>query len=324
MKVFVAGASGTLGGHVVRELVAREHEVVGMTRSDSRRARLEEWGARAAVGDALDRDSVLRLIREAKPEAVISVLTSLPRTGPKRLRDMEPTNRLRDEGTRNVLAAAVDVGARRFVGESIIAIYGYTVEGEPATESRPPGRESHPGVQRVIDAIRSAERQVQEATESGRVEGLSLRFGFYHGAGAPSSRYLFDAVRRRALPLIGGGHAIHSWIEVQDAARAVADALERGRAGSVLNVVDDEPVEFRDYLSELARLADAKPPLNVPYGLARLAMPYAAKFLSRSRIPASNERLKRELGWRPHYPTYREALAPLATGGSEEGRPGSP
>lgn len=313
MKVFIAGASGTLGGHVVRELVGRGHEVVGMTRSDSRRAGLEQWGARAAVADALEPESVQRVIREAEPEAVISVLTSLPRTGPKRLRDLEPTNRLRDQGTRNVLAASLDVGARRFLGESIIAIYGYDVEGEPVTEERPPGADRHPGVQRIIDAIRSAERQVGEATESGRVEGISLRFGFYHGAGTPSSRYMFDMVRRRALPLIGGGHAVHSWIDVQDAARAVADALERAQPAAVFNVVDDEPVEFGRYVSELARVADAKPPLNVPYALARLAMPYAAKFLSRARIPASNARLKRELGWRPDYPTYREALAPLAS-----------
>jgi nucleoside-diphosphate-sugar epimerase len=93
----------------------------------------------------------------------------------------------------------------------------------------------------------------------------------------------------------------------------VADALDRAQPASVFNVVDDEPVEFRDYAAELARLAGAKPPLSVPYQLSRLAIPYGAMFLSRPRLPVSNQHLKRDLGWRPRFPTYREALAPLVT-----------
>ena len=312
MKVFVAGASGTLGGQIVRELVSRGHEVVGMTRHESKRRLLEERGAEPAVADALDGEAVGRAVRGAEPEGIISVLTSLPRTGPKRVRDLEPTNRLRDQGTRNLLAAAVEAGARRFVGESIIALYGYDVEGEPPDEERPPGRDDTRGVQRALDAILAGERAVREATDAGRIEGVALRFGFYHGADAPNCRYLFDLVRRRRLPLIGGGHAEHSWIEISDAAGATADTLERAEPGTVFNVVDDEPVELRDYVGELARLGGAKPPRNLPYPLARLAMPFGARFLSRSRVVASNARLKRELGWRPSYPTYREALAPLA------------
>ena len=312
MRVFVAGASGTVGRQAVRALVERGHEVVGMTRSADRRERIEEVGGSATVADALDPAAVQRAVRDAQPEAVASLLTSLPRTGPRRVRDVEPTNRLREDGTRNLLSAAIQAGARRFLGESIIAIYGYDVEGDPATEDRPVGRDAVPGVQRAIDAIVSGERQVREATESGRIEGMSLRFGFYQGAEAPNTRELFRLARRRMLPTVGGGRAVHSWIEVGDAGRAVADALERARPGSVFNVVDDEPVEFREYASELARLAGAKPPRNVPYPLVRLVMPYGAKFLARARLVASNARIKEELGWRPEHPTYREALAPLA------------
>ena len=153
---------------------------------------------------------------------------------------------------------------------------------------------------------------MREATEADRIEGLSLRFGFYHGAAAPNKQFMLRLVRRRMLPLIDGGRAVHSWITLEDAARAVADALERGEPGAVHDVVDDEPVEFGDYVREMARVSDAKSPLNVPYGVARLAMPFGAVFLARARIPASNERIKRELGWRPNFPTYRDALAPLA------------
>jgi nucleoside-diphosphate-sugar epimerase len=311
LRILVAGATGTLGSQVVRELVGRGHEVVGMTRSDSKRTSLENLGAEGVVADALDARAVERAVGQAAPQGVVSLLTSLPRTGPRRLKDLEPTNRLRDEGTRNLLAAAITAGARRFVGESIIAIYGYGNRSKPATEDDPPGREGNAGLRRVVEAIVAGERHVREATEAGRIEGVSLRFGFYHGAAAPSTHYLLRMVRRRMLPIIGGGHAVHSWIELEDAARAVADALERGQPGAAYNVVDDEPVEFRDYLAEIVRIAQAKPPLSIPFALARPAMPYAAMFLSRARIPASNAKLKRELGWWPRSPTYREALAPL-------------
>ena len=311
MRVLVAGATGTVGSYVVCELVGRGHEVVGMTRSDSKRPALENMGADAIVADALDPAAVERAVDQAAPEGVVSLLTSLPRTGPRRLKHLEPTNRLRDEGTRNLLAAAISAGARRFVGESIIAIYGYGDRSGPATEENLPGHERDAGLRRVVEAIVAGERHVREATEAGRIEGVSLRFGFYHGPAAPNTRYLLGMVRRRMLPAIGGGHAVHSWIELEDAARAVADALERGQAGAAYNVVDDEPVEFRDYLGELARIAAAKPPLRIPFALARPVMPYAAMFLSRAKIFASNEKLKRQLDWWPHAPTYRDALAPL-------------
>jgi nucleoside-diphosphate-sugar epimerase len=311
LRVLVAGATGTVGSHVVGELVGRGHKVVGITRSDSKRRALQAMGADAIVADALDATEVKRAAHHVAPEGVVSLLTSLPKTGPRRVKHLEQTNRLRDKGTKNLLAAATAAGARRFVGESIIAIYGYGDRTGPATEDDPPGRERDAGLRRTVEATVAGERHVREATEAGRIEGVSLRFGFYHGPGAPSTRYLFRMVRRRMLPTIGGGHAVHSWIELEDAARAVADALERGQPGAAYNVVDDEPVQIRDYLAELARIARAKPPLDIPFALARPAMPYAAMFLSRARIPASNERLKRELGWWPRSPTYREALAPL-------------
>jgi nucleoside-diphosphate-sugar epimerase len=318
MKVFIGGATGAIGVAVVGELLKRGHEVTGLTRTASKRPLLEQLGASAAVADALDRAGLAAAVREAAPEGVVSLLTSLPRNGPTRISHLEPTNRLREDGTGNLLAAAMAARARRFVGESIVFIYGYgDLAPGPVTEAQPPGVDSHAGLQRAIDAIVSSERQVQNATEQGHIEGVRLRFGLYQGAGAPSSQYMFRMARRRMLPVIGTGRALHPWIELTDAARAVADALDRAQPGSVFNVVDDEPVEFRDYAAELAHLAGAKPPLSVPYQLARLAVPYGAMFLSRPRLPVSNQHLKRELGWRPRFPSYREALAPLATSNAD-------
>jgi nucleoside-diphosphate-sugar epimerase len=118
-------------------------------------------------------------------------------------------------------------------------------------------------------------------------------------------------VKRRTLPLPGGGGGVVSWIDIEDAARLTVDAMERGAAGTIYNVTDDEPVTFRDYAGEMARLAGAKPPLSAPMWLSKLVASYGARYLSESRLALSNEKAKRELGWRPMRPTYRESLAAL-------------
>jgi nucleoside-diphosphate-sugar epimerase len=118
-------------------------------------------------------------------------------------------------------------------------------------------------------------------------------------------------VRKRRLPVIGDGQTVRSWIELEDAARAVADVLERAPAGSVYNVVDDEPVTMRDYIGELVRITGAKPPRRLPYWLVNAGASYVAPAFGRGRLPISNAKLKQELGWSPRFPTYREALAPV-------------
>jgi nucleoside-diphosphate-sugar epimerase len=311
VKVFVAGASGAVGKPVVRELIARGHEVVAMTTTDSKRHTLEELGATAQVGDVFAAESVAALVRSAAPEGVIN-LASKWSINPTRISQVAPANRIRAQGARNMVAAAISAGARRYVNESMMFIYGYGDHSEPVTESQPAGHERRKGLQRVIDAIVAAERVVRDHSESGEIEGACMRFGFFHGRHADSTRLLLDMVRRRRLPLIGDGQTVRSWIELEDAARAVVDALERAPAGSAYNVVDDEPVTMRDYIGELVRLTGSKPPRRLPYWLVNAAASYVAPAFGRGRLPISNAKLKQELGWNPRFPTYREALRPLA------------
>ena len=122
---------------------------------------------------------------------------------------------------------------------------------------------------------------------------------------------MVELVRKRRLPVIGAHGATMPMVELGDAVRAVADALERAPAGRIYNVADDEPVAMDDYLAELARVVGAPAPRHVPYWLVRVAAPYMATFMGRARVPMSNARIADELGWRPRYPTYREALALL-------------
>jgi nucleoside-diphosphate-sugar epimerase len=310
MKVFVAGASGAVGRPLVRELVVRGHEVVAMTSSDSKRPVLEELGASAVVGDVFDAEGMVKLLRSAGPEGVVNVASKWS-VNPTRVSQVAPANEIRKHGARNLVAAAVAAGARRYVNESMMFVYGYGDSSEPLTESDPPARVASRGLQRVIDAIVAAEGAVRERTERGEIEAACVRFGLFHGQHADSTRLMFELVRKRRLPLVGSGDTVRSWIELEDAARAVADALERAPAGSIYNVVDDEPVTMRDYIGEIARLTEAKPPRRMPHWLIKLGASYVAATFGGGRLPISNAKIKDELGWSPRYPTYREALRPL-------------
>src|ERR671925_127792 len=125
MKVFVAGATGALGRALAPELVARGHEVVGMTRSASKQDLVRSLGARPVVADALDPDAVALAVASAEPEVIVHQLTALSgklsardARHPERFSGAIMTNRLRTEATDHLLAAGRAVGARRFVAQS--------------------------------------------------------------------------------------------------------------------------------------------------------------------------------------------------------------
>jgi nucleoside-diphosphate-sugar epimerase len=308
VKVFVAGASGALGRPLVRELIERGHEVVAMTSSESKLPVLEDLGASAVVGDVFDAAAMVELVRSAEPEGVVNIASKWS-GNPARVSQVAPANAIRELGARNMVAAAVAAGARRYVNESMMFVYGYGDHAHSsATENDPPARAGSKGLQRVIDAIVAAEAAVAEQTERGTIEGACVRFGLFHGPHATSTRLMFDLVRKRRLPLVGSGETVRSWIELADAARAVVDVLERAPAGSVYNVVDDEPVAMRDYIGEIVRLTGAKPPRRLPRWVVNLGASYIAAAFGGGPLPISNAKLKDELGWSPHHPTYREAL----------------
>jgi nucleoside-diphosphate-sugar epimerase len=312
MRIFVAGATGAMGIPLVKHLVAAGHQVTGLTRSEAKRPLLEGLGATAAVADVFERERLGTVLREARPDVVVHLLTALPKQGPMRPADLLATNRLRTEGTKNLVEAAISAGARRLVAESIVLVYGYGDHGSaPLTEEHPVARTSpRPWLQPTIDASLVLEDTVLSAARAGRIEGVVLRFGFIYGAGSGSTDAMIGMVRKRRMPLVGDGSGVWSWIHVDDAARATLAAIERGRSGEVYNIVDDEPVTWRDYLAHCARVLGAPAPFRAPVWLVRLVSPYAVIGLT-SRFPVSNAKARRELDWRPLYPTYREGLATL-------------
>ena len=316
MKVFVAGATGAIGRTLVPQLVARGHEVVGMTRSASKQDLVRSLGARPVVADALDPDAVARAVASAEPEVIVHQLTAL--SGPMSMRDARHperfggaimTNRLRTEATDHLLAAGRAVGARRFVAQSFGAFRFARTGGPVQTEADPFDADAPGPRQPGLDAILYLEQAVT-TIEWG--EGLALRYGGFYGPGtgislAPDA-VMAAPVRKRRFPIVGDGGGVWSHIHVDDAAAATAVAVERGRPG-VYNIVDDDPAPVREWLPVLASALGAKPPRRIPRWLGRLAAGETATLMMTEVKGSSNEKAKRDLGWKPRYPSWRQGLA---------------
>jgi nucleoside-diphosphate-sugar epimerase len=290
-------------------LVANGHEVVGMTRTASKRDQLLRVGARPVVADALDAAAVGRAVGDAEPDVIVHQLTALP-AAVKSLRHPDRvfalTNRLRTEGTDHLLSAGQAVGVKRVVAQSNAALYART-GGPVKREVDPLDRDSAPGPAGVA-AIHHLEAAVTNASWT---DGIALRYGGFYGPGTsialdpPGS--VVDAIRKRRFPVIGGGTGIWSFIHIEDAATATVAAIEGGPAG-IYNVVDDEPAPVSTWLPVLAAAAGAKRPLRVPRWVGRLAGGRAAVMMMTEFRGASNAKAKRELGWQLRYPSWRQGF----------------
>ena len=305
MRVFLAGATGAIGAPLLERLLADGHEVIGMTRSPAKVGALRAAGAEPVVADGLDAQAVRDAVVKARADAVIHELTAIPpRLDPRKIvRDFALTDRLRTEGTRNLLAAAQTAAASRFIAQSIAFAYepgpAGTVHGEqdPLIVSPPPQFE------RSARAIAELERQTLAA------EGIVLRYGYFYGPGSSISTRgaLAGEVAKRRLPIVGGGSGVWSFVHVRDAAEATVAALTRGEAGAY-NVVDDEPASMGTWLPEYATALGAPRPLRVPAWIARFM---AAGFVVGTATQlrgASNARAKAELEFSPRYPSWRQGF----------------
>ena len=314
MKILLAGASGAIGLPLARQLIARDHQVIGLTRSRPGADRVAALGARPVVADALDRDGLLRAVDGLAADAVIHELTALKKP-PLRHGGMAMTDRLRSEGTANLLAAAEVLGARRFLTQSFILGYGYFDHGDRVlTEQDPFGRLAGDKSDPHVAAMRSAEQQTFTVPE-----GIALRYGLLYGGDAGEMRAL---LAKRGVPVAVGG--VLGWVHHHDAVAATVAALEYGRAGQAYNIVDDQPASWQEVFTAMAAAFGAPPPRRLPGWLFRLTAPYVASFVVGASMRLSNAKARAELGWHPAFPAYYDgirAAASPASAGREVGRP---
>jgi nucleoside-diphosphate-sugar epimerase len=303
VRVFLAGAAGVIGRRLVPLLLAAGHEVTGTARTPERADAIAATGATPVVVEALDAAALSAAVEQARPEVVINELTALPqRWEPRKPGFYAPTNQLREEGTRNLLAAAATAGARRLIWQSISFAYAAGDRPEVKDEDAPLALSAPPPFGDGVRVIAEMERSVVDAG------GLVLRYGWFYGPGTYNGEggSLTDDVRRRRFPIVGSGAGLWSFVHVDDAAAATAIAVERGAPG-VYNVVDDEPAALRDWIPEFADSIGARPPRRVPFWLARLI---AGKVVSGMNVQpaASNAKARRELGWEPRWPSWRDGF----------------
>ncbi len=310
MRIFVTGATGALGRHLVPGLVAAGHEVTATTRTPGKVAQLRAAGAEPVVLDGLDREAVIAAVRAAAPEVIVHQMTAL--AGMRSLRKPDKafaaTNELRTRGTDNLLAAAARAGTRRVIAQ------GYAGPGPDErsggrlkTEEDPLGWRPIRSAARMVAAIKHVDKTVPLEVP----EGIVLRYGSFYGPGA--SDVLLEMLRKRQLPVVGGGTGIWSFIEITDAVAATVAAVDRGAPG-LYNVVDDDPAPVAEWLPYLAKVAGAEPPLRVPAWLGRLlAGEFVVAQMTTSR-GSSNEKARKELGWEPRYASWREGFRAWVSG----------
>jgi nucleoside-diphosphate-sugar epimerase len=308
VRVFLAGASGVVGRSLLGLLSDAGHEVVGMTRSPQRAEEIRSRGSEAVLCNVFDLDALRSAITEAQPDAVIHELTDLPaRLDPRKYgKQLAGTNRIRREGTANLVAAARDAGVSRLLAQSVAFAYapaGDWVKGEDA----PLALDAPAAMGEAVAAVAELERQVLE------FGGIVLRYGFFYGPGTAfaSDGFYAELARKRRLPVIGGGEGRNSFIHVEDAARATVAALERGSAG-VYNIVDDDPAPAREWVPAYATAIGAGPPRHLPAWIARLVAGSVAVTGMTAQRGASNAKAKRELGWSPEHPSWRDGFRTAA------------
>ena len=308
-RVFVAGASGAVGRRLVPLLVEHGHRVTAMTRSRDKLELLRSAGAEPVLCDVFDKPQLERTLQEAHPEVVISQLTDLPREGikPRKLSDYYARNdRVRREGTANLLAAAQSAGAARFIGQSIA--FWYEPSGPAVKDEDDPLWRSAPApIGPAVEALEHSEQAVLGAEAS---DGVVLRYGTFYGPGTWHSPDgdIGRQMRKRQYPIIGLGEGRTSFIHIDDAAAACVAFVDRGSPG-VYNVADDEPATANEWMPAFAAAIGAKPPRRVPRWLARLIAGKAIIEWTTTARGASNEKLKRELGWQAKYPSWREGFS---------------
>ncbi|HUB40065.1 MAG TPA: NAD(P)-dependent oxidoreductase [Streptosporangiaceae bacterium] len=308
MRVFVAGGTGVIGRRLVPQLVARGHQVTATTTSAAKLGLLERLGAEGVVMNGLDGVSVGEAVAAARPDAIVHQMTALSEAhaGKPSLRKPERffalTSRLRSEGTDHLLAAAEAAGVSHLVAQSAAIFNGTREGGWIKTEEDPLDLGTGTLARKLAEGTNAINHLEEVVVKSG---GAVLRYGSLYGPGATDDQVTL--VRKRMFPLVGGGTGYFSWVHLDDAASATVMAVEQHATG-VFNIVDDEPAPVSEWLPFLAACAGAKQPRRIPKWLARLlAGEMVAGMMTEGR-GFSNAKAKRELGWEPHYASWRQGF----------------
>jgi nucleoside-diphosphate-sugar epimerase len=304
LRVVVAGATGVVGRTLLPRLREREHHVTALVRKPERLQGV--LADEVAVADVLDPDVLAQRVCAAEPDVVIDQTSAFGAAD--RGEGLRRTAELRARGSKNLLDAAAQAGARRFIAQSMTAAYqphGHDV----LDEDSPLWTEAPDGWGEVVRSISSMEEEV--LTRAG-IEGFVLRYGSLYG---PDTEYapggeLHARVCGSELPLVEEGLGLTSFTHVDDAAGVVLEFLEGGDPGAY-NVVDNEPAECSEWLPAYARMAGGPAPVSLTLDQAKAQLDWLTVHQLTEQRGATNFRIRETLGWRPTWPSWREGFASL-------------
>ena len=315
MRVFITGSTGVFGKRLVAELANRGHEPIGLIRDDDGAQLVEQHGGTPVHGDLFDVESLVDAAGDA--DAVVHAATSLPTKTKTQAADWEQNDRVRVEGGKTALEAAARIEAKQFLTHTVVWAYR-NEDGSPIDV------DAEPNTNRTTASVVDAERAVEEAGRKNGLETSILRYGWFYGPDSGQMHNIAENLLANDLPVIGDGltgrrgQTIISLIHTEDAARAMASAIEADASG-IWHVVDDEPVSTDDFFGVFARLLDVDEPGRIPGWLAKFFVGEdMVRFLTNS-FPTLNDSFVDDVGWEPQYPTYRDGLESIAETWLEDG-----
>jgi nucleoside-diphosphate-sugar epimerase len=301
MRAFISGATGVLGRRVVRLLTANGHQVVGLSRSPANTNWLKQHGAEARRGDLFNPEEINTLASDCN--AVLHLATSIPTKSRTTPADWATNDRIRRQGTRIMVQAALKNNSDLFLTQSISLIYGDHNSDWVDENTSIPAQQPE-----VLQSAVDLERIVQKTVSERNLPAIVLRFGRFYCYDSAQTQGMFEMIRQERFPVIGNGAAYWSLINVDDAASAVFKALENyeNGLGQIFNVSDDEPVSLRDQIEYIAGLLGVGKPSHIPISVARQKLDPGAIEMLLTSIRCKNQLVKETLNWAPQYPTYRE------------------
>ncbi|MEV0082718.1 NAD(P)-dependent oxidoreductase [Saccharopolyspora sp. NPDC050642] len=305
LRVVVAGATGVVGRTLLPLLRDRGHHVTALVRHADRLDGAVSVDD-VAVADVLDPPQLRRELARVEPEVVIDQTSGFGGADPDE--GLRRTALLRENGARNLVDAAVAVGARRIIGQSMTA--AYRPHGHDVLDEESPLWTEAPGC--WGDAVRALAAMEEAVLTRPGIEGIALRYGALYG---PDTQYApGGAIHARVcgseLPLVDDGVGLTSFTHVDDAAGAVLELLTNGEPGTY-NVVDNEPAESAEWLPAYARMAGGPAPVSLTMDQARTQLDWLTVHQLTEQRGATNFRLRETLGWRPAWPSWREGFASL-------------
>jgi nucleoside-diphosphate-sugar epimerase len=296
MKIFIAGASGTIGHVLIPQLVKAGYGVTALSRTPQKLQALQQMGATPVLGDVFDRPHLNQLLADAAPNVVIHQLTRL---GSQAQDPFTETNRLRTEGTANLIHAAQRAQVQRFIAQSV-AFLSHSPRGELTHEATPLYLNAPPPLTSVVEAVGSLEQQVLSLTE---MTGVVLRYGHFYGPGTYYANDGAIAVRQGQYPIVDQGTGTCSFVHIEDAATATVQAITQGASG-IYTIVDDEPVLLRQWLSAYGRLLQAPAPPVLTAAMARTQLDPISLYFATQQQGAVNQKARQILGWQPRYANW--------------------